>query len=257
MKIRKHISYSVDHEGVELEIPHEPVDYYEPLVKRLSDGTFRVGYLAQDIDCESPLETCDGMGTILTFNRDYTNHIDPSEVRSRMPTGFEHTVIGLSYGEHGPGSGHWSVNCPVGENLPDDWDGTYDELRGYRHDGVWIPDKSLLEDIEIRAIKNLTGKTPDFNSPAWKEGRRPLVAIINPDGQKSRETEVALEDARVACDEYTKWIQGECYGIVVVTCDAKGHYVDDDSCWGFIGMMYAEQSLKEQFDSSCQEKAIA
>lgn len=63
----------------------------------------------------------------------------------------------------------------------------------------------------------------------------------------------ALQFAAQACEEYTKWCNGECYAYFVeiwklVTDedgDTLGKCVDNDSCTGFIGFTYAEEELQQ------------
>jgi hypothetical protein len=48
-------------------------------------------------------------------------------------------------------------------------------------------------------------------------------------------------------DNYIDWCNGECYGCIVEVFDATGEQVHEDSCWSFIGMDHAKQSLKEDY----------
>ena len=52
----------------------------------------------------------------------------------------------------------------------------------------------------------------------------------------------ALEVLRGEVEEYGKWVNGECYGYVLIgTEPGEG----DDSCWGFIGREYVEEAARE------------
>lgn len=63
---------------------------------------------------------------------------------------------------------------------------------------------------------------------------------------------VADKYATGCLKQYESWCNGDCYGIVVETFvlnaegDAYEKVGDTDSCWGFIGMEWATESLKEQ-----------
>lgn len=85
---------------------------------------------------------------------------------------------------------------------------------------------------------------------AYKAAARWLGISIN-DKIKRIQAEklVAMECAKSACEQYTSWCNGECYGVVVVTCNPDGSMIDSDECWGYIGHEYAEQTLKEQMEA--------
>lgn len=64
---------------------------------------------------------------------------------------------------------------------------------------------------------------------------------------------VADKYAQSCLDEYTKWCNGEVYGCVVQVHEEDGELVNEDSCWGFIGYEYAEETLKEEFfEPACE-----
>lgn len=56
-----------------------------------------------------------------------------------------------------------------------------------------------------------------------------------------------LDMARAMCEEYTNWCNGDVYGVVHVTLDLQtGDEVSVDSCWGYIGLDYAEATAREE-----------
>jgi hypothetical protein len=68
---------------------------------------------------------------------------------------------------------------------------------------------------------------------------------------KVREKVLACLKAEV--EEFSKYLNGECYGFVISRpkcCEACGNTSSDelDSCWGFIGFEYAKQSAIEAAD---------
>lgn len=88
-------------------------------------------------------------------------------------------------------------------------------------------------------------------------------ALINESSQVDRRWDVAhgvgylildtdwagdlTEIARNLCDTYTSWCNGDVYGIVHVRLDpTTGEVLDEESCWGYIGSEYAEQTMKEE-----------
>jgi hypothetical protein len=80
---------------------------------------------------------------------------------------------------------------------------------------------------EIARLKKKAGEPPKFN------GRR--IA--------------ALEMAEEACETYTSWCNGDCYGIVIGIYDLEGDVVEEDTCWGYVGSEWAEEALEEEFES--------
>jgi hypothetical protein len=53
--------------------------------------------------------------------------------------------------------------------------------------------------------------------------------------------EAAWKAADLLCDEWDTYLQGEVYGYIIE--DESGNHVD--SCWGFYGYEYCEQTAKE------------
>lgn len=119
-------------------------------------------------------------------------------------------AVQLSYFEHGQCL--WDVqNGSRISSCPDrQWDGV-------DFAGIWVPDDCVRE--------SFTGQ-----------------------GGKSRR-QWMIEQAESACREYTAWCNGDCWGVIVVTCEADGTMADSDECWGYIGSEYAEQTMKEQMES--------
>lgn len=63
----------------------------------------------------------------------------------------------------------------------------------------------------------------------------------------------AIVCARQACESYTEWCNGECYGVIVEVFNANDESIDEDSCWGFIGNEYAEEELKSAIQAKVEE----
>jgi hypothetical protein len=56
-----------------------------------------------------------------------------------------------------------------------------------------------------------------------------------------------LDMARAMCEELTSWCNGDVYGVVHVTLDLQtGDEIDVESCWGYIGLDYAEATAREE-----------
>jgi hypothetical protein len=116
-------------------------------------------------------------------------------------------AVALSYYEHGQCL--WDVQN--GADISRCPDRQWDQVD---FAGVWVPDDCVRE--------SYTGQ----------------------DGKTRRQW--MIEQAAAACQEYTAWCNGDCWGVVVVTCEADGTMADSDECWGYVGTDYAEQTLKEQ-----------
>lgn len=116
-------------------------------------------------------------------------------------------AVPLSYFEHG--NCLWFVaGDPTPPGVEFQWDGV-------RYAGVWAPDKECLES--------------------------------NPHPAGTEETTAWLrKQARQACELYTAWCNGECYGYRIWAVEKVGDYDDpddygnkdniwEDDCWGYYG----------------------
>lgn len=223
-----------------------------------------------DGDCSNPLEDCDGMGKITSFSRRHINSVNSQEEVDKL---FEDPhAVALSYFEHGQCL--WGVQGSM-EGMPDfRWDGV-------SMAGVWTPDKYCREHIKSEAIKNLlpgvkvnyesvgdklnsiTATLPDGSKKhgyknfvnAYRASACKLGVKLDKATLKKEEYKVARDCAKGACDVYTKWCNGECYGYLVDVYKVRRegslvfNRLDDyrhddslcsDSCSGFIGQEFVE-----------------
>lgn len=267
MKVINRTETFVEIDGVEYEVRLEP-DHHDVIHRKLEDGRMVIGYLMNDENCANPLEDCDGMGKIIK-HRSQADADETSQILAR-----DHMVVPLSKFEHG--GVIWGVMGSL-DHTPDfRWDGT-------RYAGRWEPDESCIEHIKSSAIKHAMpdGVTVEYKSKkeadgtikdgnlniitltmpdGWTKGgyssftsayqaaARKLKVKITPDIRKAGERKAAIDCAMSACSEFTKWCNGDCYGVVVVECNADGSMVDSDECWGYIGSDYAKKTLKEQVE---------
>lgn len=158
------MSHTLKFEGHEFEVEFEPSCYHDAVV-RFVDGKAVVGYISQDTDCESPLDSCDGMGKIIR-----KDHIDgkydfreafaldeydnPAEEDDGTPKQGNHMAVPLYY-----------VDQSYGQyKFRDINDGA---------DSAWIPDDSCIEHIKSEAIKMLL---PEGSKVEYKTTK------LNPDG---------------------------------------------------------------------------
>jgi hypothetical protein len=204
MKVITRHTHSVEIDGQELDLTHLPEpDSIE--VKRVNGKTI-VGYLVRDEDCENPLTSQDGIGSIRPLGRKHSNFIDRDEALAILES--DKDAVALSYFEHG--LCRWDVQGSM-RGMPDfNWDGV-----GFA--GVWIPDSCVRE--------SYTGQ----------------------DGQTREQW--MLEQAASACEQYTAWCNGECYGVCVDTFDKDGERINEDACWGCVGYEWAKQSRDEAMNN--------
>lgn len=178
--------------------------------------------------------------------------------------GNPHAVV-LDYSEHG--LCRWQAS----ENLSD-W--KYDPDRPHRSiDGVWLPKKYDLEHIrysaklrflppgttvEYRAGKGFSNRITyvlggtgearggyDTFEAAVNAAARRLNVRFDRELLLKAERGEAFTMAEQACDVYTEWANGECYGYLIETFSPDGKRVDKDhdSCWGFVGQGNAKEAL--------------
>lgn len=201
-----------------------------------------VGYLTYDQDCQDPLMSCDGNGIIESRNNygGYRQYVGRDEYDEPILDDQISLLMRLR-GESTDGSIDQEVIDAATKLWQEAWDqgkiGTpyavpLDELHtgGYQEwhdrgsiDAVWIPDSALLEHI-------------------------------NSFEEKDRRAE-ARKCFEQALEEYNKWAEGDCYGVIVDVFrreDKDAPYVRDgkhhEATWGFIGREYAEEELESMFN---------
>jgi hypothetical protein len=203
------------------------------------------GYMASDGDCSDPLESCDGVGKIITRHEDRAFRRLVGCDDSDMPEMDEYLqqlarLRGINIDEIvsdrlavQAAFDMWSearkrglIGTPYAQAL-------MMSQRGYQwtdidKDGnklieaVWVPDKYLLEHI-----------------------------MSFPEKDRFAEAEKCFNDA---LDEYNKWAEGDCWGVCLdVFRRIDGEYIlDQDSseaCWGYIGNEHASEMLDEEISA--------
>lgn len=262
-KVRIVSNYTIAIDDVEYEVRLCPERGYDIEHRKLDDGRMVIGYLMQDEDCRNPLEDCDGMGEVHSFCRRHHRTKTRDDYSEHNPY-----HVPLSYFEHG--SCIWGVAGSM-EGMPDfRWDGT-------SFAGFWEADQECINSIKIKAIEKLGLKIETIQTAccaADPKRQKPWVLSLSFRGKElwrgSSWSKMATDGLRIAkkigcvrkalsheafgmargvCETYTSWCNGDCYGVVVVTCEADGSMIDSDECWGYIGHEYAEQTLKEQMEA--------
>lgn len=101
--------------------------------------------------------------------------------------------------------------------------------------------------IHGRTTLNTTG----FSCP-WDSGQSGYIYISKATALEWQGGKVLTAKRRAACleslrsvvSEFSKWLNGDCYGYIIE--DPDGEHLD--SCWGFIGDEYAMQAARESAD---------
>lgn len=99
----------------------------------------------------------------------------------------------------------------------------------------------------------------DECNAVWIPTKDDLDNIVKPGATHAENYAAAVKYATGCLDEFSKYCNGECFGIVVETFQKKWvdnwnqewNLVESDHCWGHIGHRYAEESLKDLFQYHC------
>lgn len=194
--------------ALELPFPMSPIMAYRDVLVQTGDDRIVIGYLADDSDCDNPLENDEYMGhiyearrngpTLADFNQ--AMGIDEYGARFKAPDPF---AVMLDYYEHG--QCQYSV---AGEGMQC----RFDTVKG---NVVFVPSDQQREELVALPVDEAQGKVREY--------------------------------AAQACDTYTDWRNGNCFGVVVATYDTEGTPTSEDACWGFIGEDSAYASLKSDY----------
>lgn len=142
---------------------------------------------------------------------------------------------------------------------------------------VWIPTKDDIDNIKaqcwpmdakiewrgalgsdkepLHSVVVLNGEVV-FDTPKWQDAQKYIDEHFSQPTYKDLYA-AAVKYADGILEEYIKWGNGDCYGVVVETYtreDAESDWelVDSDHCWGFIGSEYAEAEAKSLFEYHCE-----
>jgi hypothetical protein len=167
---------------------------------------------------------------------------------------YDHSGVSYSVSGHGVRC-RWDTSIGAAVWVPDEYardeierraevykyayvdDSGYSRGRGIKHtlyvqNTKWTKQSDDWRELyqlakEIARLKKKAGEPPEF------DGRR--IAT--------------LELAESACESYTAWSNGDCYGVCVGIYDLEGNLIEDPTCWGYVGSEWAEEALDEEFDS--------
>ena len=244
-KVNKKIvtTLTVEFDGKNLEITHEPANEAGLKLEKLPDGTYMAGYLVRDTDCQNPMDDCDGMGKIVATNRRGNNWalyqacgLSQYGELLNLEEGEEHTCPN-PYGVLLDGDpDEWTIRGPLCSVKLADLEAEANEA-----DGIWLP-KNKCDDEEIEHRVRKACYKPSLSLEELKKHYPKVVEKLIP--------EVLTEYAQSCLDPYNEWASGDNYGVVLDRFDAAGERIEDqcDACWGYVGHKWAMQDLEERME---------
>ena len=190
-------------------------------------GVAIVGYLCHDHDVEDFFENDGGAGN-------FTPCRTPGEVEALLSGARGRQRVALVVEKYEHGLSHYSV--AGSGNYPDRrWDvGTAGVL--VPCDDVQSTYRSATRAAKA-AVEALDPGMPGFAAETARLLAEPMAGIVR--------------DSNSVLDEYSKWANGEVFGVVVeaVRWDAGTSAFrkvgEEDACWGHIGVGYAKEALEE------------
>ena len=161
---------------------------------------------------------------------------------------------------HGPGTAE-AYPCSI-EDCNAVWIPTEDDLDNIKSQvwpaGVKVEWKGALGSMHetLHAVVTFNGEVV-FDTPKWADAQAYIDANY-PATTHDDLYNAAVKYAEGILNEYVRWCNGDCYGIVVesyIREDEKWVKLEDaelNQCWGHIGYEYAKEELKREFDYQCK-----
>jgi hypothetical protein len=204
------------HNTFKFDLRFEPVG--EPVV--VNQGkTVTVLYLARDTDPQYPFcpyspSFFDGYGEIFTLHPNETEHEHQDCLRHQQN---DVDAVLLDCDQYSYSCKTWSSSKTWSMSIANF--GINDRFDAEPAPGVWIPDESVLKQIDLKVLAGIPRR------------------------------EAVLTFAQLALGLYNSWSNGECYGVIqdVFELDSCGNYrLNDDtseSSFGFYGYCAATEEL--------------
>lgn len=172
---------------------------------------------------------------------------------------------------------YWGTSDGLGEYV--EGDRAWRAARDAERDGkIWFPvniydhgiDVTVSADLEWEHLKEfhkwLGDWSPIDHNPEEIYPERVIVPCNDVQekyqrekfhkGGKAAARRAALKDTNSVLDEWSKWMNGEVFGIVVETFDRTTFApLDTDTVWGHIGIEYAREALREFLEEHLPGKA--
>ena len=95
--------------------------------------------------------------------------------------------------------------------------------------------------------------------PEWHEAYKELEALhklyvastatgITEDMEYAGRRRAVTEIAACSVEQWNDWANGDCWGVVSLTCDQDGEPSEEDACWGYVGYRWAEEELASRIE---------
>jgi len=264
VKVRTKTSYTIDHEGVEIELVARPNEYGDdPIIVKTETG-YKVGYMVQDDCAEYPPDDMDGMGKIGTSSRrdrkelneiyqdalgltsNWERRVTMDDVVEQLADRLDKKCEQVSdwvVNEDFP-YGHWVVKKH--------YNGRFKKLiKEFQDDGTFgNPDAVTLDVYEHGGRVYHVGYNPNFVDRAfdcayggavWVPDSALLDEAKNLKGKKRKAK--MIEWAEQCVETVNQWSSGDVYCIFTQNNDADGAMIDYDRVCGLIGHKYAKEEL--------------
>lgn len=279
MKVRTHrrVWYTIEIEGKEWEVQHDPCEHVDPIVRKLEDGRTVIGYLSDDTDPLNPREENDNFGTMTCFHSRY-NLGDKSD--SKTPNELWRELLGDDYErideETDAELSDWfeqNPNAKIGNKEHKDKQREVTQKFKSQIEALLAERYAILPlflyDHSGITMSTSSGMFRACDSGGWDWGVVGWIYVskekvlenwsvkgwddpvhYSHDNTTKTARERAIEILVGEVEEYDHHLTGECFGVCVETFDKEGNLIEDDACWGFLGADYAKESLAEQVEST-------
>ena len=95
--------------------------------------------------------------------------------------------------------------------------------------------------------------------PQWHEAFKELEALhelylssttvgVTKDMEAAGRRRAVTELADCSISQWNAWADGDCWGVVSLTCDQDGEPSEEDSCYGYVGRRWAEEELASRIE---------
>jgi hypothetical protein len=206
---------------IEFDLSYPAVD--DTLIKYKTGERYIVGYLCCDDTAIYPDENDEDENLFLVnYHRDFDVRRDKI-ITERDARNWWREDYTDYYEEDENGNPIKMLNIPQSEKY---W--TF-PLTCYVHSGVRL----YIGD----------GRLP-FDSQGWDTSHVGMVLVAKSEWTEEADAEKA---AHGLVETWNQYLSGDVYGVIVEVMDETGAPIDDekDSCWGYYGFDYANQSLSE------------
>jgi len=167
---------------------------------------------------------------------------------------YDHSGVSYSVSGHGTQC-RWDTSRGAAVWVPDEYARDEIERRAEVYKYAYVDDNGYCRGRGIKYSLYIQNSAYRPQSDAWRELYQLAKEIARLKKKAGEPPEfdgrqiATLELAEQACETYTSWANGDCYGVVVGIYNLEGNLVEEDACWGYVGSEWAESALAEEFES--------